>query len=201
MVFIRKKIQEEVDWTDSSPEEVVDAGIKAIATSDGAASAETATTEEVVTEEEVSQERVYDWHDILEVLSDYIHPDIVRQIEDDWMFNYPDNFMDQASVDDLINDINSQYNEELASEIKARIDQLQSSKNDNPQDLNNYYSNFEKSFNEVTNTYNNGLLSKLEYLGQAGKLIHDFINGLQSFDETQRGELFTKAEELVNNNL
>lgn len=198
MVFIRKKIQEEIDWTDSSPEEVVDAGIKAIATGDGAASTETTTTEEVMTEEEVSQERFYDWHDILEVLSDYIHPDIIRQIEDDWMFNYPDNLMDQASVDDLINDINSQYNEELASEIKARIDQLQSNSVNNYQD---YYSNFEKSFIDTSDSFNNGLISKLEYLGQAGKLIHDFINGLQSFDETKRDELFNKAEELVNSRL
>lgn len=124
MVFIRKRLVED-DFTDGSAAELVDAGIEQIASQDSSAE-EVPTTEDVA--EETPQERFYDWHDIIEVLSDYMHPDIIRQIEDDWMFNYPDNFMDQASVDDLINDINSQYNEELASEIKGRIDQLQDPK-------------------------------------------------------------------------
>lgn len=124
MVFIRKRLVED-DFTDGSAAELVDAGIEQIASQDSSAE-EVPTTEDVA--EETPQERFYDWHDIIEVLSDYIHPDVIRQIEDDWMFNYPDNFMDQASVDDLINDINSQYNEELASEIKGRIDQLQDPK-------------------------------------------------------------------------
>lgn len=124
MVFIRKRLVED-DFTDGSAAELVDAGIEQIASQDSSVE-EIPTTEDIA--EETPQERFYDWHDIIEVLSDYIHPDVIRQIEDDWMFNYPDNFMDQASVDDLINDINSQYNEELASEIKGRIDQLQDPK-------------------------------------------------------------------------
>ena len=147
---------------------------------------------------ETSENKVYNWNEILTILSDYVNPSAVQQIKDDWTQTYPDGTMDEDSVDDLISDVAVSFNEEIASEIKSRIDQLQSNSVNNYQD---YYSNFEKSFIDTSDSFNNGLISKLEYLGQAGKLIHDFINGLQSFDETQRGELFNKAEELVNSRL
>ena len=130
MVFIRKNIKEDVDWNNTLPSEVVDAGIEALQNQDMDSTSTTSmpTTEEVINEEEVTKERFYNWHDILEVLSYYMHPDIIRQIEDDWMFNYPDDLMNQDAVDDLLSDIAVSFNEETADEIKSKLDQLQDPK-------------------------------------------------------------------------
>lgn len=127
MVFIRKNIKEDVDWNSTLPSEVVDAGIEALQNQD-INSTSMPTSEEVINEEEVAKERTYNWHDILEVLSYYMHPDIIRQIEDDWMFNYPDDLMNQDAVDDLLSDIAVSFNEETADEIKSKLDQLQDPK-------------------------------------------------------------------------
>lgn len=198
MVFIRKKLVE-----DNSQPGALDS-VEAIQAASREGDNKSLDSGEIDTSsivDEAEGNKVYNWNEILTILSDYINPEAIQQIEDDWMQNYPDGKMDSESVDDLLSDVAVSFNEEIADEIKARIDQLQSPEDTNSQDLNSYYSNFEQSFNNTTNMYNSGSLSKLEYLGQAGKLIHDFINGLQSFDEIQRGELFNKAEELVNNSL
>lgn len=75
-----------------------------------------------------SEERHYNWHDILEILSDYVNPDVAQQIEDDWYFNYPDGIMDQEYVDDLLSDLAVSFNEEIADEIKSKIENLQDPK-------------------------------------------------------------------------
>lgn len=207
MVFIRKRLIEDEEVTTTNSSSSISSGsdeetgmsdeefIDLVTDEENALDRAAALANEAAPE---TSEKVYNWNEILTILSDYVNPSAVQQIKDDWTQTYPDGTMDEDSVDDLISDIAVSFNEEIASEIKSRIDQLQSNSVNNYQD---YYSNFEKSFIDTSNSFNNGLISKLEYLGQAGKLIHDFINGLKSFDETQRGELFNKAEELVNSRL
>lgn len=59
------------------------------------------------------------------------------------------------------------------------------------------YTSFENSVKSIASQYNSGLLSKLEYISQIGKLISDFIASLAAYDETERGEMFDKANALV----
>ena len=50
---------------------------------------------------ETSENKVYNWNEILTILSDYVNPSAVQQIKDDWTQTYPDGTMDEDSVDDL----------------------------------------------------------------------------------------------------
>ncbi len=119
MVFIRKKLIED-DLTGKTAAELVDAGIEKIASQD---TSSIPATEDISSLDE-SDNKMYNWHEILEILSDYINPDIFEQIEDDWMQNYPNGMMDSEAVDDLLTDIAITFNPEVADEVKSRINQL-----------------------------------------------------------------------------
>lgn len=59
------------------------------------------------------------------------------------------------------------------------------------------YTSFETAVKPIADQYQSGALSKLEYISQVGKLISDFISNLSTYDETERGILFDKANSLV----
>ena len=118
MVFIKKKIQEELDWNTVQADEIINAGIEKLSTEES--------SEENIKEDNLEKsDRYYDWRDVLEILSDYVIDDAILQIKDDWSLIYPDNLISQEDIDDLLYDISTDYDEELASEIKSKIDKLQ----------------------------------------------------------------------------
>lgn len=59
------------------------------------------------------------------------------------------------------------------------------------------FASFEAAVKPISSQYQSGALSKLEYISQIGKLISDFISNLSTYDETERGILFDKANSLV----
>lgn len=120
MTFIKNKIKENIDWDSTTADEIISAGIETLSNQDN--------IKEDLEDSSDSKEKYYDWHDILDILSDYFNPSIIEQLEDDWILNYPDNMMPQSYVADLLNDISFDYNEELASEIMNKISRLQNPK-------------------------------------------------------------------------
>jgi len=148
-------------------------------------------TEVVEAELNETEPKTYELSKILGILSDYMSDFYIEQYEDYFMTNYPDG-MNSEAINELITDIAESFDEETANKVKARIDELQNNSSfDN--------SNFEEMLNNTVEQYNNGSISKLEYIGQVGTLVKDFINSLSNVSEDKREELFNKAEELINN--